>query len=123
MSNIAKQLCLSLAYAESEDEVIELLHAEGYWEAEDHWQNLGGLENNFSIVNNQTISPDRALVEKLTNGIDQINILECLKRGIDPEGPDAPKNIKEALELFFGIKNGDLMNLGRDKWTDLARKI
>ena len=123
MSNIAKQLCLSLAYAESEDEVVDLLQSEGYWEAEDHWQFYGGLENNFSIINNQTISPDRALVEKLTNGIDQITILECLKRGIDPEGPDAPKNIKEALELFFGIKNGDLMNLGRDKWTDLARKI
>ena len=55
MSNIYKQLCLSLVHAESEDEVVNLLQSEGYWDAEDHWQLLGGMENNFSMLSMKII--------------------------------------------------------------------
>lgn len=106
-----KDLAITLAKCESEDEVITVLKNEGYWGNKDHWKIFGKNENNYSTIGNQASAPDAALVEKLVNSVDAVLQKECLIRGIDPESCDAPQNITEALQKFYGIKDGKLSNL------------
>jgi len=37
-----------------------------------------------------------------------------MELGIDPEGPDAPKSFKEALEMFWGIEDGNLAEVSKE---------
>jgi hypothetical protein len=48
---------------------------------------------------------------------------ECLRKGLDPEGNGAPTSLTEALEKFFGIRNGNLTNLTALERTKLANNI
>ena len=74
-----------------------------------NWYPLGGDDNNFSIVENQQANPVAALVEKLTNSIDAILMRRCREEGIDPESPNAPRSIDDAIHRFFpDHKNWDL---------------
>ena len=122
-SNTLKTLCINLAKVESIDEAIALLKADGFWKGEGFWHPYGGNSNNASIIYNQAADSIRALVEKLTNGVDQLLILECLKRGIDPEGPDAPRSLKEAIKRFYKIPNGDISELTGKERSKLAKMI
>jgi hypothetical protein len=95
------ELCLALMKADSEDEVIDLLRATGFWDEPAAWRYYGDYENNYNIIGNQQSSPDAALIEKLINAIDARLMSECLVRGIDPEGSDAPRTFEEATAFFF----------------------
>lgn len=117
------ELAIMLAKAETEQEIINILKADGCWDDLRRWQSLGGNDNNFSIIGNQQSSPDNAFMEKIMNSEDACLIKECLIRGIDPQGPEAPKSIDEALEKFYGIKRGGLMMLDAAKRTELASNI
>lgn len=110
MMNV-EQFALKLSRLETEDDVIQLLKEEFVWDNPDCWKPFGGNENNFSTIGNQQSAPDSALVEKLVNSGDAILMKECLLRGIDPETDAAPQSINEALEKFFGIKNGKISNI------------
>jgi hypothetical protein len=57
------------------------------------------------------------------NSIDALLIAECLKRGINPKGPDAPNSMVEAVERFFKIPNGDISKLNEKDRRLLARNI
>ena len=81
------------------------------------------MENNFSIIGNQQSDPDSALVEKLINSIDAMLMKECLTRGVDPEGEQAPETMSNATELFFGIESGALVNMSLTKRRNLAENI
>jgi hypothetical protein len=87
------------------------------------WMPLGQFENNFSTVGNQQTEASAALVEKIINGIDAILMSECFKMGIDPEGPDAPASMAEAVQKFFKVRDGRLENLAAKQRTELADKI
>ncbi|HOE12283.1 MAG TPA: hypothetical protein PLQ35_09230 [bacterium] len=126
----AKALCLNLMQADSEDEVIQILKEAGYWDNPDVWRFYGDYENNYNTIGNQQGSPDAALVEKLVNSVDARLMNECLVRGTDPEGPNAPQSIQEAVARFFGNATegkSSLMGCIRDwmdsKRTDIARGI
>ena len=119
MKNMLKTLCLNLAKVETVKEAIDLLKLAGYWDSENHWHPYGQMPGNASIINNQANDSVRSKVEKITNSIDQILILECIKRGIDPEGPEAPKTTKKALEKFLNIPNGDISQLTKSEKTAL----
>ena len=90
-----------------------------------NWYPLGGNDNNlsdsnFSIVENQQANPVAALIEKLTNSIDAILMRRCRKAGIDPESPDAPRSINDAIHRFFPkYKDWDL----RDPRSKQAQSI
>jgi len=118
-----ESLCLELAKADEENEVIELLKKEGYWNEPNCWRYYGDRETNFATIGNQQSRPDTALVEKITNSVDAVLIRECLVKGINPESNSAPKSIKEALTYFFGIKDGKLSNLEPKERTRLATNI
>ena len=46
-------LAISLAKAETENAVIDLLKNEGFWDDYSYWRPLGDIGNNYSIIGNQ----------------------------------------------------------------------
>lgn len=114
----------ALIHAEHEDDVDRILEQAGFGlDNEAVWKALGGKENNFSTVGNQQSEATAALVEKLINGIDAVLMAECFHRGIDPEGPQAPTSMAEAVERFFHVKDGRLDSLTAGEQTQLADRI
>src|SRR5438874_961930 len=96
-----RDLFTRLLHADFEDEVIDILKEAGYWNNRSAWRLFGDNENNYSTIGNQQAKPDAALVEKVVNSVDARLMLECLLKGINPEGPKAPKSIREAVAVFF----------------------
>lgn len=119
----ARDLCVHLLWAESEDEIVDILEQYGYWQNTDAWQMLGNNENNFSIVGNQQSNPAAAMVEKFVNSVDAVLMRECYRDGLDPEGPEAPQSIAEALERYFGVRKGNLADLSASRRAELAANI
>jgi len=121
-NNETKTLCLALMKADSEADIISLLTDSGYWKDESAWRLYGDNDNNFSIIGAQQSSPDAALVEKFVNSIDHRLINECLVRGMNPEGPEAPQSIREAVANFFEDNPKPDSNAGRvASWLDKKR--
>jgi hypothetical protein len=118
-----KALCLSLLASESEAEIIRHLKKFKFWEDAGYWRPFGDNENNWSSIGNQQGNPAAAMVEKLVNSIDAVLIRECLLRGTHPESNLAPATIPDALEQFFGIRNGNLTNISSSKRAELASNI
>ena len=96
-----KDLCLNLMHADSEEKVVKILTDYGVWENKKAWRYYGDRASNFNTIGNQQSRPDAALVEKLINSVDAKLINECLIRSIDPESNNAPKNMREAVALFY----------------------
>jgi hypothetical protein len=118
-----KDMCINLAKAESEIEVIALLKKAGFWDDPKAWQYYGGNENNFATIGNQQSRPEAALVEKIINSVDALLMAECYRRGNDPTAPEAPQTIYQALEEYYGIVEGKLTNIGATQRTHLAENI
>lgn len=120
----AKGLFDALMEAEDERQADTILQRAGYGlDNETAWRPLGDMENNFSTVGNQQTEATAALVEKLINGIDAVLMAEAFKAGVDPEGVQAPKTMAEAVERFFGVRDGMLSNLDAKQRTELAAKL
>lgn len=120
----ARSLFEALLHAEEERGVLSVLRDAGYLDDVSAWRYLGDMENNFSIVGNQHSDATGALVEKLVNSIDAVLMAGCYRAGIDPEGPDAPQSITEAVERFFNVRNGRLGQVEDPKeLTRLAEAI
>ncbi len=118
-----RDLCLRLLQAETEDEVIRILDAYGYWTDRSVWRPYGDIPNNRGIVGNQQSSATAALVEKLVNSIDAVLTVECYRQGIDPASPSAPQTMRDAVERFFSVKEGRIRNLTSTERTRLAERI
>ena len=120
----AKELCEQLLKAESENKAAEILQHDGYGlDNESVWRPLGDMENNFSTVGNQQTEATAALVEKIINGLDADLMAECFRAGIDPEGSHAPKTMAEAVQQFFGVRDGQLSNVDSKRLTELASNL
>jgi hypothetical protein len=124
-----QELCLQLLHADTETAVIEILRRGGFWDNPDSWRLYGDKEGNFAQAGNQQALPEAALVEKIVNCCDSRLMVECLKRGIDPESEDAPKNVRDAVAMFFENRRaendeaGTLRNWSAEKRTQQARFI
>ena len=118
-----KELCLKLVRSETEKEVIDILKTAGFWDNPSVWKDLGGIENNFSVVGNQQSRPEAALVEKLINSVDAILMAEAQIRKITPESKNCPQTISEAVEAFFKIPNGKLTRISPTARSELAKRI
>ena len=97
----AKNLCLTLLHADSEEQVIRILSENSLWEKEEYWRYYGDEEDNFSTTGNQQSRPEAALVEKVVNSVDAMLMGKCWLSGISPEDSAAPKSIYEAVALYF----------------------
>jgi hypothetical protein len=118
-----KDLCLALIHCESEDEVIEILKREKYWDKIENWQLFGGDENNYSTIGNQQNKSESAIVEKIINSVDAMLMGECLKRDVNPESDLAPQSIRDALIEYFKIFDGKLTNISPRERSVLAENI
>jgi hypothetical protein len=111
-SDEAKTLCEQLIFAETEDDVVALLTAAGYWNDPNCWRYYGDSELNWSQAGGQQGRADFALNEKAINAIDSVLTLKCLQDGIDPEGSGAPQSIREAVARFIEKGNPKLSAAG-----------
>lgn len=118
-----KDLCLSLVQCETEEEVIEILKKEKYWDRAENWQLFGGDENNYSIIGNQQSKPESAIVEKIINSVDAMLMAECFKRDIKPDSNEAPQSIKDALNEYFRVFDGKLTNISPKERSLLSENI
>lgn len=118
-----KKLCLQLLKLDDENDVIEKLAKYGIKDQPEYWTDYGKEPSNYSIIGGQQSTSDRALVEKLTNSIDAMLMLECLKKGLDPESDKSPNSIGEALKEFYNMKNGKLSDLDDVQQKSLAENI
>ncbi len=125
-----RDLCLALIRADSEGEVIALLHGAGFWGRQEAWRHYGDIENNWATIGNQQSSPEAALVEKLVNSVDARLISACRQAGIDPESAHAPQSIREAVSVFFdpqdrpsGGRSGLVSQWPNRYRTQVAREI
>lgn len=121
-----KDLFNQLLTAESETDVARILEDIGYMNDDPGtWKPLGGDENsrNWSTIGNQMTNATAALVEKIINGVDAVLTLECQRTRIDPESPQAPQSMSEAVEKFLSIKEGRLENLTSEQRRTLADRI
>ena len=117
-------LCLKIAKTEDGDEVKKILEDYSLWDNPENWRVIGFGEdyNNASIIGNQQTHPANALVEKLVNCGDSALVLRCQEEGIDPFGEEAPKNVNDAIEKFFGVKAGKWLNVTPTEKTKLAER-
>jgi len=125
-----REMCLVLMHADTEEEVIDILRQQGYWDDGAVWRYYGDRETNYNTIGNQQSSADAALVEKLVNAIDARLINECVSNAVEPEGSDAPGSILEAVARFFGTSGnsgntiaGLIRNWTDSKRTEVARGI
>lgn len=117
-----KKILLQLINANSAEEVSNLLNDKSFSQSI-NWVPVGNDPTNITTAGNQQEDPINALVEKPINSIDHLLIREAKLKGIDPEGQDAPKTMKGAVELFFGISDGDISKISNNKRRELADNI
>lgn len=120
-----KQLLFDLFNAESSLNVHEIVVRYGL-DSSENWHPYGDNQNNAGTFENQQSSPENALVEKLTNSVDAILMKQCYIRDIDPKSKtDArvPKDMDEAIELFYGVKNGKWENVTSKDRNAIAQDI
>src|SRR5262245_22006178 len=125
-----RELCLSLMKTDTEEGVIALLRDAGFWDERDAWRYYGDCESNFSTIYNQASRSDAALVEKIVNSVDARLLNESLVAGVDPEGPDAPASMRDAVARFFEkakasgtTKTGRIREWTEERRTQEARSI
>lgn len=108
-----KQLLYDLFNAESSLKVHEIVVRYGL-DSSENWHPYGDNLNNAGTFENQQSSPENALVEKLTNSVDAILMKHCYVKGLDPKSKTdsrVPQDMYEAIELFYGVKNGKWENV------------
>jgi hypothetical protein len=119
----AKRLLMQLITARSETDVGKIIASDLLLSNEGNWKPYGGYESNFNTINNQAKNSVAALAEKPINSIDALLLKECKLRGIDPEGKQAPKSMKEAVEVFYGIKAADFSEHADRERRKIAENI
>ncbi len=117
-----RELCIEFAKCEDENDLLNILKAKNLLN-EDNWTPYGNDENNYSTIGNQQEAPEVALVEKFVNCIDHLLILKCLQNNIDPKSDDAPQSMYEAVEKFFNINKGEIIEASPSKRTEIAENI
>ena len=123
-STDAQTLFRALLCAEDEEEALSVLRAANYSPEDDTiWTPLGDNAGNFSVVGNQADNAAAAFVEKLVNSIDAVLLGECHRHGIDPESSEAPRSMQEAVQQFFGARDGRLDTLTTLQQKQLAERI
>ncbi|MYK43313.1 MAG: hypothetical protein F4039_04410, partial [Gammaproteobacteria bacterium] len=96
-----RQLFNILYFAQTEDDVDQVVKTHPNVFKPENWYPLGGHENNFGVIENQQSTPIAALIEKITNSIDAVLMKKCLEADINPKSNQAPQSMDEARTNFF----------------------
>lgn len=90
-----------LLYSQNVKELSDILKKYNLWDNDDIWRYYGDVDNNVGQVHGQQSQPVKAFVEKITNSIDAILLLMCIKNGLDPTDWDnVPRTVSDAVEKF-----------------------
>ena len=116
-----EKILMRLIKAQNENEVTKILQDPFFKNAK--WKPLGGTDNNYATVTNQQSNPVNALCEKPINSIDHFLLKKCKLAGDDPEAVKSPKNMREALEKYLKIPDGDFLKLSQEQIKELASNI
>ncbi|QBA64229.1 hypothetical protein [Muriicola soli] len=109
--------------ADSETEVKKIIKKHQIFHDNENWKPYGGNKGNFGTFESQQNHPVPALIEKITNSIDATLIKDCKLNGLDPKSNEAPKSMSEAVELFYGVRNGEIGELTNTERRELAENI
>ena len=90
----------ALRSARGSEEFEKILYSDPIAKAEKNWFPVGDGTPQRGIIGNQQSSSEGAFVEKITNSIDALNMLECQKRGIDLRGSNVPETPAQAAKEF-----------------------
>ena len=85
------------------DSVTDVIQAVG---SKVSWKPVGGRDNNLATINLGS-DPAAGVTERITNAIDAVLEREWIERG-EPTNIRSPR---EAVELWFGIKDGKMENV------------
>ena len=118
-----EKLFWELYNADSESEVEKIIKKHQIFHDNENWKPYGRIKGNFGTFESQQNHPTPALIEKITNSIDATLIKDCKLNGIDPKSNEAPKSMSEAVELFYGVKNGEIGELTNTERRELAENI
>lgn len=118
-----KKIFWELYNADSESEVEKVIKKHQIFHDNENWKPYGGNKGNFGTFESQQNHPVPALIEKITNSIDATLIKDCKLYGLDPKSTDAPKSMSEAVEIFYGVKNGEIGELTNTERRELAENI
>lgn len=117
------ELLNGLLTAETEEDAIKVLEAQGLLTDKSRWKYLGNMPNNESIVLAQQSTAAAALVEKFTNGQDALLMRYCKAKGIDPrDEKNAPGSMSDAVEKFLGSKAEAFSDADNDTKAREARR-
>jgi hypothetical protein len=112
-----KKLAKAVISAKTTADVGSLLAANAARQGENHWRDLGDRPGNAATVQ-IAASPDSALIERVTNGIDGMLELEAKRHpGSVPTSP------RRAAREWFDIPRGGLAELSDKKRRPLAENI
>jgi len=120
---VNEKIFWDLFNANSEQEVSEVIANNEILKNNKNWTPYGGNKGNFGTFESQQNHPVPALIEKITNCTDATLIKEARIRGIDPKSSKAPKSMDQAVEAFYGIKNGEIGGLSSIERRTLAENI
>jgi hypothetical protein len=122
-----QKLFWSIFSANNEEALHKIVMSNELLSNNDNWFPYGGQDkndrSNFGTFDNQQSNPIPALIEKATNSIDTLLLKKCRINEIDPESDAAPQNMANAVEMFFGIKNGDFSEISRAGRRSIAEDI
>lgn len=123
-----QDLFWKLYSAESEEEVCKIVNTNSILNDPKNWKLYGSKQygenfGNFGTFEGQQYHPIPALVEKITNSIDALLMKECINERIPMKSDKAPKSMSDAVERFFGIKDGDFSEVGSGKRRDIGGNI
>ena len=105
-----------LLYSQNVKELTDILKKNNLWDDEKIWRYYGDIDNNVGQVHGQQSQPVKAFVEKITNSIDALLVLMCLKNGLDPQDWDnVPRTVSEAVEKFITNISRSLEELGQNE--------
>ena len=108
-----------LLYSQNVKELTDILKKYNLWDNESIWRFYGDVDNNVGQVHGQQSQPVKAFVEKITNSIDALLVLMCLKNGLDPTDWDnVPRTVSEAVEKFITKSKKHGLSL-----TEIERQI
>lgn len=122
-----EELFWDIFNSKDENELHKLVTTNSLLNNDNNWFPYGGKDktdrSNFGTFENQQPNAIPALIEKVTNSIDSLLMKECKSHMIAPDSNQAPKNMAEAVEKFFGIKNGDFSEINEGSRRDIAENI
>lgn len=116
------EVFMKLYTAETEKAVSEVIN-KYKMDNKNDWIPYGKTESNFSVIGNQSSNAERGVIERIINCVDAVLIQKCYEKGIDPKSSKAPKSSSEALQEFFGLKNGDTSEITKEIEEKLAENI